>query len=107
MPVKIGDYVISDGKITSVEKETNYNGYHFQGNGFGQAFGRKDNDYTYNSRDQSCWYSKKSNKIATVADLKIFTDAIAANAPDLKRLEVKEFIKKATKWILLNDPNLT
>lgn len=105
---KIGDFVISDGKITSVEREylkDNYSGYYFTGNGFGRAFGSMSFEYTFNGKNQNDWRSRKDSRLATIADLEIFANAIKANSPDIHKPEVKEFIKRATEWILINDRN--
>lgn len=94
----IGDYVISDCKITSVEKINTYaNGYDFVGNGFGGVYN------SFNEVSRPFWYSRKSNRLATIADLEIFAQAIRKNAKDIHRPEVKEFMKRATEWILIND----
>src|SRR5436190_17385822 len=98
---KIGDYVISDGKITSVEKEERGGSkasYTHNGHGFGKQ--HSNSTILYDGEYQNFWRSKENSRLATIDDLKIFSDAIKENVKELERPEVKEFIRKATLWII-------
>lgn len=96
----IGDFVISDECVAYVEANAVSGSYNLIGKGIGRPF-----NYGYYRNDFSLfvWYCRTTNRIMEMKDLEIFSQAIKDNHPNCSDPKVKDFIKRATEFVLLRN----